>query len=159
MNSELHTLDLSSNLLGETEIEDFLFEKLDKLEILKLDSNSIVSLPEEIFNKNNNLVKLFLNNNSIASLDKNIFSNLWKLENLYLAMNDISEINKYLFDSLTNLRMLSLSVWVSMITKFYDFLEKQTDKSSRRNIQKSESADSSLSPGQSADTTATRIVG
>jgi len=121
MNLELHTLDLSSNLLGETIIEDFLFEKLDKLEILKLESNSIVSLPEKIVNANKNLVKLFLNNNSIASLDKNIFLNLWKLENLYLAMNDISEINKHTFDSLKSLRMLSLSVFTVLIRKYKYF--------------------------------------
>ena len=129
MNSELHTLDLSSNLLGEIKIDDFLFKKLDKLEILKLDSNSLKTLPEEIFSTNLNLVKLFLNNNSIVSLEKGIFSNLWKLENLYLAMNDLSEINKHTFDSLKSLQMLSLSVSRSNLSIFNFFKEKQTDKS------------------------------
>lgn len=137
MNSELKNLDLSSNLLGEKPLEPFLFRKLNKLEVLNLDSNAIKALPAEIFASNVNLKKLFLNNNTLTTLDKQIFSTLGNLESLYLANNQISDINKHTFNALSSIKMLSLSVRIKFKPVSNNYLGKQTTKSSRRHIFKS----------------------
>ncbi|XP_062401594.1 toll-like receptor 22 [Sardina pilchardus] len=89
-------------------IQPCTFNKLTKLEVLKLSSNKLVSL-ENIFNNSlPNLKVLDLEGNKISHVTFEVFSGLRSLEDLILANNQIKSISKNAFKGLKSLKSLDL---------------------------------------------------
>jgi hypothetical protein len=106
----LKYLSLDSNQI-ET-IEKGSFDDLEKLKILGLNNNKIGQiefLPENIFSSSlQNLQFLRLHSNKISFLDENIFANLINVEGILLSYNSLTEISKNLFSKNSKLAMIWL---------------------------------------------------
>ena len=97
---------LNSNSLAS--LDENLFDGLTNLQLLSLHGNSLASLDADIFDGLTNLQRLYLNSNSLASLDENLFDGLTNLQELYLNSNSLASLDEDLFDGLTNLQRLYL---------------------------------------------------
>ena len=75
---------------------------------LRLDTNSLTSLPAESFANLANLTELNLNNNDISTIGENAFANMSSLVRLELINNELSQIPSNLFSNHTNLERLYL---------------------------------------------------
>lgn len=108
---ELHidiaNLKLSSNSL--TTLPENVFVGLDNLQELDLMCNDISTLPENVFLTLYNLQILWLTVNKIRSLPENVFLGLRNLQRLYLAGNELKTLPENIFLGLFNLLSLDLS--------------------------------------------------
>ncbi|KAI1286195.1 Leucine-rich repeat transmembrane neuronal protein 1 [Halotydeus destructor] len=104
----LEILSLSSNKLST--LGDKLFLSLSKLQLLFLDTNSIVDIPSSsrTFRGLSALLVLSLARNSLSSLGSATFVGLFSLEELDLSSNLIDRLDSSSFAGLTRLKVLSL---------------------------------------------------
>ncbi|KAJ2952841.1 hypothetical protein O0L34_g7208 [Tuta absoluta] len=125
----VENLDLSYNRLNENVTGGF--DKLLNLQVLKLDKNSMHSIPnltqcyqlKEVslnrnsissidsgkFSANNSLRTLNLNNNHIITIEGGALNNLTNLAALKLNRNEIKSLPNHLFMNQSNLRTLELN--------------------------------------------------
>ncbi|XP_031341617.1 uncharacterized protein LOC116169615 [Photinus pyralis] len=85
------------------------FAPMERLRVLDLSYNSIVSFLDHFFLFNKRIEVLHLNNNNLAILTSNALADLTNLRQLDLSNNALVYISKGLFDSLNNLRYLNLA--------------------------------------------------
>nr|ABB21067.1 variable lymphocyte receptor A [Eptatretus burgeri] len=78
-------------------------------ENLKLDYNSLSSLPNTAFHNLNKLTFLDLGYNELPTLSAGVFDHLVNLDKLYLNKNQLKSLPPKIFDSLTKLTWLTLS--------------------------------------------------
>ena len=108
-------LNETSLYLGSKQIDALandVFFKLNRLEILDLNSNGLISLTNKTsrsyFNDLVNLKYLYLEHNRLEFVDQTTFLGLNNLIHLYLHNNRLVHLNELLFASLTNLEYLWL---------------------------------------------------
>lgn len=99
-------LDLSNQFL--TEVKDYAFNELSRLDTLLLNSNNIQSLSTMCFKSLINLQNLDLSNNQICNIDFNK-EDLHNLHSLLLKNNHIIQVNHEQLQHLNNLEFLDLS--------------------------------------------------
>lgn len=85
------------------------FAPMERLRVLDLSYNSIVSFLDHFFIFNKLIEVLQLNNNDLAILSSNALADLSNVKRLELSNNALVYISKGLFDSLNNLRYLNLA--------------------------------------------------
>jgi len=111
---DLTTLDLSSNNLtnnltnNPTALPEGVFDVTGLAE-LKLQNNSIASLPGGLFNKTVSLVTLDLAHNALSSLPGHLFDKTESLVTLNLTHNALSSLPGGLFDKTESLVTLNLT--------------------------------------------------
>ena len=103
----LEWLKLESNELRE--LPDGVFDGLDNLERLVLNHNNLGALTVGVFDGLANLRELSLNGNNLGALTVGVFDGLDNLERLGLGGNSLTELTVGVFDGLANLRELSLN--------------------------------------------------
>lgn len=85
------------------------FAPMERLRVLDLSHNSIVSFLDHFFKFNKYIEILRLNNNEIAKLTSNALADLNHLKRLDLSNNALTYTSKGLFDSLNQLQYLNLA--------------------------------------------------
>lgn len=100
-------LDLSHNKL--TKLETNVFRDLYSLQILRLESNNIESIPEKCFNALANLHTLVVSHNRLVSLDTHSLSGLHVLSLLSIDNNSIRSIHPAALRNVSSLRDLHLN--------------------------------------------------
>lgn len=96
---------------GLTAVPSASLSHLARLDILRLDVNSIVSLPAGVFSSHGSVLReLHLYKNSINHVDLHAFDGLEALEKLNLAENRIVSLSPKVFSALGNLTSLDVSV-------------------------------------------------
>ena len=101
--------DLDLRRLNIVSIDPNTFTGLDRLEIIRLDHNSIREIHSLTFTNLPNLVEIFLNFNNIQRLSGNSFSNLQSLRTLQLSRNSIAIIdNLNTFNDLPSILLINL---------------------------------------------------
>ncbi|XP_072044673.1 uncharacterized protein [Amphiura filiformis] len=103
----INELDLSSN--GISHIELNAFKRLSNLQGLYLQNNSLYDLQPGVFDTLQNLKVLLLNSSRLDSLSENIFTKLTTLTDLYLSNNMLSTLPEKLVRNLGNLQVLTLN--------------------------------------------------
>ena len=98
---------LSNNKLRAIPFE--VFATMERLRLLDLSHNFIVSILDHFFMFNKYIEVLQLNNNDVAKLTSNALADLSNLKRLDLANNALVHISKGLFDSLNKLEYLNLA--------------------------------------------------
>ena len=86
--------------------------QLSNLQLLGLDNNRLVRLPDNCFTNMTGLIKLSAQNNSITELQDGLFDGLNSLRNLDFGYNTIASIGIRVFsdpNDLVNLKMISLA--------------------------------------------------
>ena len=91
-----------------TELKARDFRGLTGLQRLRLNNNSLESLPEDAFEGLTSLEQLSLYNNSLGSLPADVFDGLTALEVLWLDNNSLESLPEDVFDGLAALQELSL---------------------------------------------------
>jgi hypothetical protein len=102
-------LDLECNALTSDALHSRLFKGMCNLEVLNLNNNALVSLPDEIFRDLINLETLELDNNILKNLSPGSFTGLNKLRHLSLEDNYLECLPETVFHNLTTVYTLSLS--------------------------------------------------
>jgi len=104
--NSLNWLSLNSNSLNS--LPSDVFHGLNNLYTLDLHSNRLNSLPSDVFHGLNNLGNLHLHYNSLNSLPSDVFHGLNNLGNLHLHYNRLNSLPSGVFDGLGNLAYLDL---------------------------------------------------
>lgn len=99
-------LDLQDS--GITELREDDFSGLGNLESLRLEHNTLSTLPVGIFTGLSSLTDLTLCCNNLSQLPEEVFDGLDTLENLQLWSNSLSELPEGIFRGLSNLEQLGL---------------------------------------------------
>ena len=105
-------LELTSNVNGGIQINVIEANRLDGLNVLKLNNNNIISIDTNTFSFNFNLRNLRIldiSYNNLSNINKNLFNDLEHLEELNLNHNFISILSSETFIGLANLKDLNLS--------------------------------------------------
>ena len=105
--TQLIRLDLSHNSLSGYRLHRT-FAYQEKLIILSLSNNKLVTLTEETFRWNVMLEVLDLSYNHLTTLQAGTLSTLTQLKKLNLGFNKITELPNTLFETLRNLTVLAL---------------------------------------------------
>lgn len=106
-NLSLEHLSLSHNLLHAIPFQ--VFSPMQRLRILDLSYNYIVTILDHFFKFNKHIEELWLNNNNVAKLTSNALADLSDLKTLDLSTNSLTTVAKGLFDSLNKLQYLNLA--------------------------------------------------
>ncbi|XP_076345557.1 uncharacterized protein LOC143244543 isoform X2 [Tachypleus tridentatus] len=106
-NSEVITLDLSSNYISE--LPNFAFRHLPLLEDLNLEKNIVKYLPPKVFEGLFHLKVLHLNDNKISHISEGSLSNLQNLQRLWLDGNLLMEIPVVALAKVPHLQALNLA--------------------------------------------------
>lgn len=106
-NLDLEVLRLSHNQL--TAIPFQVFAPTEKLRVLDLSYNGIVTILDHFFKFNRHIEELLLNNNNVTKLTSNALADLTQLKRLDLSTNSLESVAKGLFDALNNLEYLNLA--------------------------------------------------
>ncbi|KAJ8723221.1 hypothetical protein PYW08_003133 [Mythimna loreyi] len=106
---QLIVLDLSSNQLTSSHIDDGTFLGLIRLIVLNLSNNALTRIDGKTFKDLFFLQILNLKNNSIGYIEDNAFLPLYNLHTLNLAENRIHTIDENLFNGLFVLSKLTLN--------------------------------------------------
>ncbi len=93
---------------GITELREDDFSGLGNLELLRLEDNSLSTLPVGIFTGLSSLTDLTLCCTNLSQLPEEVFHGLDTLENLQLWSNSLSELPEGIFRGLSNLEQLGL---------------------------------------------------
>lgn len=102
------TLDLSHNYLAYLGAGSF--EKMPRLENLRLASNQLTSLGEGVFQNASGLRILDLSSNKLHKVEQHYFHGLWRLEELLLYNNKIAQLESGILTGLSSLKKLYLSI-------------------------------------------------
>lgn len=100
-------LRLSHNQL--TAIPFQVFAPMERLRVLDLSYNGIVTILDHFFKFNRYIEELLLNNNNITKLTSNALADLTQLRRLDLSTNSLESVAKGLFDALNKLEYLNLA--------------------------------------------------
>lgn len=76
------------------------FDELDNLQTLELESNQLTNLPSGIFDELANLQTLYLVNNRLTTLPAGIFDKLASLQSLDISNNPLGVLPSEIFDKL-----------------------------------------------------------
>lgn len=106
-NLNLGVLRLSHNQL--TAIPFQVFAPMERLRVLDLSHNGIVTILDHFFKFNRYIEELLLNNNNVTKLTSNALADLTQLRRLDLSTNALESVAKGLFDALNNLEYLNLA--------------------------------------------------
>ena len=121
--STLLELDLGHNVISHIKTESLIFQGLEHLQILRLDSNNCEYLPLTILHPLINLRKLYLQGNKFGQLigmdtDGTFLKHQVMLEMLELSMNDIHVLHNKTFQTLLHLT----SLWLrNNLVSFWDY--------------------------------------
>lgn len=102
------TLDLSHNYLSYLGAGSF--EKMPRLENLRLASNELSSLGEGVFQNATGLRILDLSSNKLHVVEQHYFHGLWRLEELLLYNNKIARVESGMLSGLSSLKKVYLSI-------------------------------------------------
>ncbi|CAL9702659.1 unnamed protein product [Knipowitschia caucasica] len=102
------TLDLSHNYLSYLGAGSF--EKMPRLENLRLADNQLVNLGDGVFQNATSLRFLDLSSNKLHVVEQHYFRGLWRLEELLLYNNRISQVEPGILHGLSSLKKLYLSL-------------------------------------------------
>lgn len=105
---ELYLWNRNPSRAGITELQANDFRGLSSLRVLRLDDNSLATLPARIFSGLSALEELSLHGNSLSTLPDSVFRGLSALEELRLNENSLRELPEPIFDGLSSLRWLGL---------------------------------------------------
>lgn len=103
---QLEILDLGINQIAT--IEDFSFQKFNRLNYLRLAYNQLTQLRENTFYGVPELTHLSLSNNRIKDIHLESFATLKNLQEIYLESNQIETIDENLFVNNNRLRCVGL---------------------------------------------------
>nr|AGJ51113.1 variable lymphocyte receptor C [Petromyzon marinus] len=109
------------------------FDKLENLQDLRLNTNQLKSLPPRVFDSLTQLTLLQLSSNQLQSIEAGLFDKLTNLQTLELLNNQLQSVPDGAFDSLTKVEILQLhnNPWdcaCSDIIYLRNFIAKNTDK-------------------------------
>ena len=105
---DLVYLDLSDCQIAEIQ-NNFLGQASKSINVIKLNSNRLISLRSNVFHDCERLFSLDLGNNQLVVLFKHAFDSLCELVTLDLQNNKLSELPTKIFSNLNSLKCLNLS--------------------------------------------------
>ncbi len=109
--NRLEILDLNNNALISltNKTSRSYFNDLFNLKYLYLEHNRLEFVDQTTFFGLNNLIHLYLHNNRLVHLNERLFASLINLEYLWLDNNEIGELSVKVFNGLDKLKWLQLS--------------------------------------------------
>jgi Leucine-rich repeat (LRR) protein len=96
---KLTNISLKRNRISLEQLDNNIFDYLDKVTFLDLSYNLIHMIPNNVFSKLSNLISLNLNNNFIKDIDEKMLSGLYNLVDISVSFNQIKFIKKETFST------------------------------------------------------------